>query len=149
MYTPELSSFEPFSLEKLLSTCFSLPDETAKCCVLIDLKNPKDVINFKFLNQPGNDVQKRAISHFYEPLRGEIGKKLGLSCCDLFAFECTGGSNLDPENILFNDNGVKLTFTDHICPKYDLILAITDYSLTAPSLRWPKNLDSEELLFMA
>ena len=132
MYIPDLSSFKPFSLERLLSTCFSLPCDTIKCCVLIDLENPKDITSFGFLNNPGNDVQKRGVHHFYEPLKGVRGKDLGITSCDLFAFKCTGGSNLDPEDVLFNIDGEELTFTEHVCPNYDLILAITDYSLTAP-----------------
>ena len=132
MYVPELSSFDPFSLQKLLSTCFSLPCGPTKCCVLIDLQNPSEISNLRFLDNPGNDVQKRAFYHFYEPLNGEIGKELDISLCDLFAFKCTGGSNLDPDNLLFNIEGEELTFTENVCPNYDLILAITDYSLTAP-----------------
>ena len=109
-----------------------LPCDTIKCCVLIDLENPKDITSFGFLHNPGNDVQKRGVHHFYEPLKGVRGKDLGITSCDLFAFKCTGGSNLDPEDVLFNIDGVELTFTEHVCPNYDLILAITDYSLTAP-----------------
>jgi hypothetical protein len=96
------------------------------------LDDPTLVIGQKFLDLEGLDVQKRAVSYFYEPLGGEIGKKLNISSCDLFSFKTTGGSNLDPENKLFDVSGNKLTFTEDICPNYDLILAITDYSLTAP-----------------
>ncbi|MEK9772156.1 MAG: hypothetical protein VW576_01200 [Opitutae bacterium] len=132
MYLPKLSEFSPFSLEKLLGTCFSLPDNKVNCCVLIDLEDPSDVSNLKFLGLPGNAVQKRAISYFHDPLCGEVGTKLGLTGCDLFAFKKTGGSNLDPENRLFSTGGEQVTFTDQVCPNYDLVLAITDYSLTAP-----------------
>ena len=132
MYTPKITDFDSFSLERLLQTCFDLPSDPIKCCVLIDLDDPSLVIGEKFLDLDGLDVQKRAISHFYEPLGGDIGKKLNISKCDLFSFKTTGGSNLDPENELFDVLGNKLTFTDDICPNYDLVLAITDYSLTAP-----------------
>lgn len=132
MYIPKLTDFDPFSLERLLQTCFDLPSDPVKCCVLIDLDDPTLVIGKKFLDLEGLDVQKRAVSHFYEPLGGDIGKKLNISSCDLFSFKTTGGSNLDPENELFDVSGNTLTFTENICPNYDLILAITDYSLTAP-----------------
>ena len=132
MYIPELTDFDPFSLERLLQTCFDLPSDPVKCCVLIDLDDPTLVIGKKFLDLEGLDVQKRAVTHFYEPLGGDIGKKLNISSCDLFSFKTTGGSNLDPENKLFDVSGNALTFTEDICPNYDLILAITDYSLTAP-----------------
>ena len=132
MYLPNLTDFSPFSLEKLLRTCFSLPDNSTSCCVLIDLDDPSAVSGLEFLNTPGNAVQKRALTYFYEPLRGDVGENLGLKNCDLFAFKKTGGSNLDPENLLYSTDGGKVAFTDHICPNYDLVFAITDYSLTAP-----------------
>jgi aminopeptidase len=132
MYLPNVSDFAPFSLERLLRTCFDLPSKCISCCVLIDLEEPKLVKDLSFMSFDGLDVQKRAIAHFHEPLNGEVGKKLNISKCDLFSFKTTGGSNLDPENELFDVSGNKLTFTDDICPNYDLILAITDYSLTAP-----------------
>jgi len=132
MYIPKLSDFSPFSLERLLATCFSLPEENLRCCVLIDLEQPSDVASLGFLNSNGYSVQRKALTHFYDPLNSEEGRNLGITDCDLFAFRKTGGSNLDPENILYNIAGDKLTFTDHVCPEYDLILAITDYSLTAP-----------------
>jgi len=132
MYIPKVSDFDPFSLERLLKTCFDLPSAPIKCCVLIDLEDPQFVTDLRFMSLDGLDVQKRAISHFYEPLNGELGKKLNISKCDLFSFKTTGGSNLDPENMLFDILGNKVTFTDDVCPSYDLILAITDYSLTAP-----------------
>jgi aminopeptidase len=77
-------------------------------------------------------VQKRAYNYFFKPLSGDVGKSLGIESCDLFAFKPTGGSNLDPENFLVGTNGTEVTFTEHICPDYDLVFAITDYSLTAP-----------------
>ena len=87
MYLPNLTDFSPFSLEKLLRTCFSLPDNSTSCCVLIDLDDPSAVSGLEFLNTPGNAVQKRALTYFYEPLRGDVGEKLGLKNCDLFAFK--------------------------------------------------------------
>ena len=132
MYIPNLSEFPSFSLERLLKTCFSLPCGNLKSCVLIDLADPKLIKNYDFLQSTGLAVQKKAHEHFYKPLRGELGKGLGITNCDLFAFKPTGGSNLDPENFLVGTNGEEYTFTDDICPKYDLVFAITDYSLTAP-----------------
>ena len=98
MYVPKLTDFDPFSLERLLQTCFDLPSDSIKCCVLIDLDDPTLVISKKFLELEGLEVQKRAVTHFYDPLSGDLGKKLDISCCDLFSFKTTGGSNLDPEN---------------------------------------------------
>jgi len=117
MYIPKLTDFDPFSLERLLQTCFDLPSDSIKWGVLIDLDDPTLVIGKKFLESDGLEVQKRAVTHFYEPLGGDLGKKLNITSCDLFSFKTTGGSNLDPENELFDISGNKLTFTDDICPK--------------------------------
>ena len=132
MYIPNLSDFPSFSLERLLKTCFSLPCGDLKSCVLIDLHDLESIKGSAFLQSANLDVQKRAHSYFFEPLSGELGKSLGIKSCDLFAFKPTGGSNLDPEDFLVSTNGDEVTFSDHICPEYDLVFAITDYSLTAP-----------------
>ena len=141
MYIPDLSSYQPFSLERLLSTCFSLPDRNLNSCVLIDLDNPRDVTKLGFTQSQGNEVQKRALTYFYEPLNGDTGSRLNISGCDLFAFETTGGSNLDPSNVVYNVEGDNLTFSEDICPNYDLIFALTDYSLTAPLTAMAKKHD--------
>jgi len=141
MYIPNLSDFPSFSLERLLKTCFSLPCGDLKSCVLIDLHDLESIKGSAFLQSANLDVQKRAHSYFFEPLSGELGKSLGIKSCDLFAFKPTGGSNLDPEDFLVSTNGDEVTFSDHICPNYDLVFAITDYSLTAPLTAMAKKHD--------
>ena len=132
MFVPNLSDFPRFSLERLLKTCFSLPCGDLKSCVLIDLHNLESVKDCAFMQSSELSVQKRAHDHFFTPLSGDVGKSLGIESCDLFAFKPTGGSNLDPDNYLVSTSGDEVTFSDHICPEYDLVFAITDYSLTAP-----------------
>jgi len=141
MYIPNLSDFPSFSLERLLKTCFSLPCGDLKSCVLIDLHDLESIKGCTFLQSANLDVQKRAHSYFLEPLSGELGKSLGINSCDLFAFKPTGGSNLDPEDFLVSTNGDEVTFSNHICPEYDLVFAITDYSLTAPLTAMAKEHD--------
>jgi len=141
MYIPNLSDFPSFSLERLLKTCFSLPCGDLKSCVLIDLHDLESIKGSAFLQSANLDVQKRAHSYFFEPLSGELGKSLGIKSCDLFAFKPTGGSNLDPEDFLVSTHGDEVTFSDHICPDYDLVFAITDYSLTAPLTAMAKKHD--------
>jgi len=141
MYIPNLSDFPSFSLERLLKTCFSLPCGDLKSCVLIDLHDLESIKRSAFLQSANLGVQKRAHSYFFEPLSGELGKSLGIKSCDLFAFKPTGGSNLDPEDFLVSTHGDEVTFSDHICPDYDLVFAITDYSLTAPLTAMAKKHD--------
>ena len=42
--------FPPFSLTRLLKTTFE-PKPGQKICILIDLENPRDIVNFKFLTE--------------------------------------------------------------------------------------------------
>jgi len=133
MYTPQLSEFPEFSLERLLVTCFGhTPSARLKTCILIDLPDLTLMVDHRFLNEDGFEVQKRAHDVFLKKLKEGVSEKMGYSSNDFFAFKATGGSNLDPEDDLIDIEGNSLTFTKDICPNYDLILAITDYSLTAP-----------------
>ena len=53
-------------------------------------------------------------------------------------FKTTGGSNLDPDDDAVDLLGNSYSLERDICQKYDLILAITDYSLTAPLTAFAK-----------
>ena len=133
MYTPHLSEFPEFSLERLLVTCFGhTPSARLKTCILIDLPDLELMVEHRFLGENGFAVQKCAHDVFLKLLKEGVSEKMGYSSNDFFAFKTTGGSNLDPEDELIDSEGNSLTFTDDVCPKYDLILAITDFSLTAP-----------------
>lgn len=133
MYTPHLSEFPEFSLERLLVTCFGrTPDARLKTCILIDLPDLSLMVEHQFLGENGFDVQKCAHDVFLKLLKEGVSEKLGYCSNDFFAFKATGGSNLDPQDELIDYEGNPLTFSQDVCPKYDLILAITDFSLTAP-----------------
>ena len=133
MYTPNLSEFPDFSLERLLVTCFGhTPSARLKTCILIDLPDLSLMVGHRFLGENGFEVQKCSHDVFLKLLKEGVSERMGYSSNDFFAFKTTGGSNLDPEDELIDSEGNSLTFTEDICPKYDLILAITDFSLTAP-----------------
>ena len=133
MYTPNITEFPEFSLQRLLVTCFGhTPSAKLKTCILIDLPDLSLMIAHRFLSEDGFAVQKCAHDVFLKLLKDGVADSMGYSSSDFFAFKTTGGSNLDPEDELIDAEGNSLTFTEDICPKYDLILAITDFSLTAP-----------------
>ncbi len=133
MYLPKISDFSDFSLERLLSTCFGDSFRDCRFCILVDFNNPLIIKDLEFLTMPGYSVQKAAVTHFYSKLHPNNGEDSIINRdCDLFAFKSTGGSNLDPEDYVVSTNGTKLSLTKDICPNYDIILAITDFSLTAP-----------------
>jgi hypothetical protein len=51
-------SFLPFSLSRLIKKTFE-PQPGQRVCVLIDLKEPRDIKDFKFLQDASLTVQKR------------------------------------------------------------------------------------------
>jgi len=123
--------FPPFSLTRLLKTTFE-PKPGQKICILIDLENPSDIVNFKFLKNPDLSIQRNAITHFYEGLRNGAMKELGLVGGDIFAYEVTGGSNLDLPDLAITPEGKEVSLERDVYPVYDIILCVSTYSGTAP-----------------
>ncbi len=133
MYTPSIDEFPEFSLERLLSTCFANPKNLEqKICILIDLPDLTLMHGHKFLESDGFSVQKYAHNVFLNELKDGVSNNLSFTGNSFFAFKTTGGSNLDPEDEATNFNGDILSLEKDIYPNFDIILAITDYSLTAP-----------------
>jgi len=133
MYLPKINEFPKFSLKRLLSTCFG--DNVAveqKICILIDLPDLSLMKEHKFLELSDFSVQKYAHNIFLKELINGVSQSLSYSGNGFFAFKTTGGSNLDPEDAATNFDGEVLSLNKDIYPEFDIILAITDYSLTAP-----------------
>ena len=86
--------FPPFSLARLLRTVFA-PKGGERVCILIDLDDLRDVEGFRFLQNPDLSVQRNAHNVFYQGLHGGVMAELGLRGGEFFAYEITGGSNLD------------------------------------------------------
>jgi aminopeptidase len=124
-------SFPTFQLSRLLRTVFS-PKIGEKLCILIDLDNPNEVIDFAFLKNDDLVVQRMAYEVFYQGLRKSAMQELQLSTCDFFAFETTGGSNLELPNIAVAPDGNAFSLDLDIYPAYDIILCVTVHSATAP-----------------
>ena len=131
MHDANTQTFPPFSLTRLMETCFG-PGEGDRLCILIDLPEPALVKDFAYLGEPGFQVQKYAKEVFHKGFGVGALEELNYTKNDFFAFRTTGGSNLDPEDLVVDVAGRHLSFERDICPNYDLILAVTDYSLTAP-----------------
>jgi len=131
-------TFPAFSLERLLTTVFA-PKGGERVAILIDLKDPRDVVDFKFLKDPALTIQKHAYEVFYEGLRGGVAKKLGLTGGDFFAYQITGGSNLDLPDRAVASDGREVSLEKDVYPNYDLILCISTYSATAPLTAFAKS----------
>lgn len=129
--TLQKRKFPKFDLSRLLRTVFR-PHTGEKLCILIDLKDPSDVINFAFLKDPKLTIQKNAYEIFYMGLKNGVMQDLGLSACEFFAYKYTGGSNLELPDTAMTPEGKKVRFDQDIYPVYDIILCISTYSGTAP-----------------
>ena len=132
MYTPKLDEFSEFNLINLLTTCFGFPSDDLRIAILIDLPELDMMKDHSFLGHENFSVQSYAVDQFLNPLKGEVGNEYNVKNVDMYAFKTTYGSNLDPEDDAMDVQGNLLSLESDVYPNYDLILAITDYSLTAP-----------------
>jgi hypothetical protein len=128
---PSERTYPPFSLERLLRTVFD-PTHNRRICILIDLPDLELMKDAAFLNEPRLAIQRRAWEHFHQPLHDGVMKVLGLSGGDLFAYQITGGSNLDLEDECRDLAGRTLSLETDVYPDYDIILCISTFSATAP-----------------
>ena len=130
-------TFPAFSLSRLLRTVFN-PKPGERVAILIDLKDPHDVAGFKFLSDSGLTIQRHAYKVFYKGLQNGKLAELNLRGGDMFAYEITGGSNLDLPDVAVDSEGNEVSFERDIFAKYDLILCISTYSATAPLTAFAK-----------
>lgn len=130
-------TFPPFSLTRLIKSTFE-PKPGQRICILIDLENPRDIKDFKFLQDPDLSIQRNAHQHFFLALQDGGLNELGLQGGEIFAYEVTGGSNLDLPDLAISPDGVELSLENDIYPNYDIILCISTYSATAPLTAFAK-----------
>jgi len=129
---PENRKFPSFDLVRLLGTVFE-PTQGCRVCILIDFNEPQALIkDYAFLSQAGFPVQKNAHKHFYLGLQNGALDDLGMTGGELFAYRCSGGSNLDLQDDVWDTHGNLLSLDADIYPNYDLILCISTFSATAP-----------------
>ena len=124
-------NFPPFNLARLLTTVFE-PKAGERLAILIDLPDPKMIQDFAFLKDDKLAIQRRAHDVFYQGLKKGVLAELNLNGGDLFAYQITGGSNLDLPDCVFNISGRQLSFEKDIYPNYNIILCISTFSATAP-----------------
>ncbi len=129
--------FPPFSLSRLLRTCFA-PRAGERVAILIDLEDPHGVAGLAFLQRPELTIQRYAYEVFHQGLRQGVMQELGLSAVDLFAYQMTGGSNLDLPDLVVDASGRELSFERDLYPCYQLVLCVSTYSATAPLTAFAK-----------
>lgn len=127
----ESETFPPFSLTKLLDTVFK-PVKGQKVAILFDFEDPTLLTNLAFLKQPGYEMQKLGYEHFHQAFKEQTAKELGLEGGDLFAYQVTGGSNLDLPEECIDTAGNSLSLAEAVYKQFDIILCISTFSATAP-----------------
>ena len=137
MHAPAARTFPPFSLTRLLTTVFE-PKGGERVAILIDLEDPNEVLNFDFLKDPTLTIQKHAYEVFYQGLQKGGLKELKMTGGDFFAYQITGGSNLDLPDLAVTPEGKQVSLEKDVYPNYDLILCISTYSATAPLTAFAK-----------
>ncbi len=130
-------TFPPFSLSRLLKTVFA-PKGGERVCILIDLEDPSGVKNFGFLENPDLSIQRNAYDVFYKGLKNGVLAELGMRGGEMFAYEVTGGSNLDLPDTAVAVDGCLVNLARDVYRNYDIILCISTYSATAPLTAFAK-----------
>jgi len=133
----ENRTFPPFSLSRLLRTVFD-PKPGQRVCILIDLEDPQEVTDFRFLQDESLDIQRHAYEVFYEDFKDGVLEELGLKGGEFFAYQITGGSNLDLPDQAFATDGREISLERDIYQKYDIVLVISTFSATAPLTAFAK-----------
>jgi hypothetical protein len=124
-------TFPPFSLTRLLTTCFGAGNGE-KVCILIDLPNPADMEDFKFLEDETLSIQNYGHEIFYKGFKAGGLEAMNWTGGEIYAYKETGGSNLDMEDECYDVEGTQLSLDKDIYPKYDIILTVSTFSATAP-----------------
>ena len=130
-------TFPEFSLSRLIKTVFD-PRPGQRVAILIDLPDPRQAADFKFLEDDGLSIQRLAHDVFYQGFKNGALKELNLQGGDLFAYEVTGGSNLDLPDRAFTAKGREVSLERDVYPNFDIILCISTYSATAPLTAFAK-----------
>lgn len=124
MHIPE------FDLVRLIRTVFH-PKPSERIAVFIDLPNPQDVRDWKFLEQANLKTQRIAHDVFYQGLL-QRKSELPFASVDFFAYEPTGGSNLELPPTVVSAEGKTLRLIEDVLSRLNIVLYLSTYSATAP-----------------
>src|SRR6476646_4395933 len=110
---------QSFDLDRLLTTVFK-PQSTERIAVFIDLPNPSDIRDAKFLQDPSLGTQRIAYEAFYQPL---LKRTAGLTFAsvEFYAYQPTGGSNLDLPTAVTDRSGQSLRLVADVLSKLDIV----------------------------
>jgi aminopeptidase len=129
--------FPQFDLARLLGTVFE-PTFGRSVCILIDLPDLSEAKGLAFLQNPERKIQKKAYEAFFLALHEGVMEELALKEGKMFAYEQTGGSNLDMPDRCVDMTGKEFSLEKDVYPNYDIILCISTFSATAPLTAFAK-----------
>lgn len=119
-----------FDLVALLTTVFA-PKPQERVGVFIDLKNPLDIRGLSFLQNGRLVTQQIAYQVFYQGLL-ERRAQLPFESVEFYAYEPTGGSNLDLPATVVGLEGKTLHLVEDVLSHLNIVLYLSTYSATAP-----------------
>jgi len=118
-----------FDIVRLLRTVFH-PQPGERVGVFIDLPDPQAVVNWNFLQNP-TPTHRIAYEVFYKGLL-EHKSELQLASVEFFAYEPTGGSNLDLPPTVVNSEGKTQRLIEDTLSRLNIVLYLSTFSATAP-----------------
>jgi hypothetical protein len=119
-----------FDLARLMRTVFQ-PRDGERVGVFIDLPRPSEVKGWKFLDDTRLAAQRIAHDVFYQGLL-DRKSELSLAKVGFYAYEPTGGSNLDLPPTVIDPEGRTLRLVEDVLRGLDIVLYLSTYSATAP-----------------
>jgi hypothetical protein len=119
-----------FDLVRLIRTIFH-PKPSERIAVFIDLPNPQDVRDWKFLEQKNLHTQRIAHDVFYQGLL-QRKAELPFASVEFYAYEPTGGSNLELPATVVSPEGKTLRLVEDVLSHLNIVLYLSTYSATAP-----------------
>src|SRR6267378_185375 len=119
-----------FDLVRLLRTIFH-PKPSEQIAVFIDLPNPQDVRDWKFLQQKNLNTQRIAYEVFYQGLH-QRKAELPFGNVGFYAYEPTGGSNLELPGTVVSPEGKTLRLVEDVLTRLNIVLYLSTFSATAP-----------------
>lgn len=120
-----------FDLVRLMTTVFQ-PKSGERVGIFINLVNPQDVTNWKFLQSSEPLVTQRiAVKSFYQGLLDHKAE-LPFASVEFFAYEPTGGSNLELPPTVVDIHGKTLRLIEDVLSRLDIVLYLSSFSATAP-----------------
>lgn len=130
-------TFPKFDLVRLLRTVFEL-EESESFGVFTDLPNPREVVGLAYLEKDGYGPQKHAYRTVFEGIRNNAAE-LGARDVAFYAYEETGGSNLDLPDSVVTPEGEELPLRD-VLKRHSIVVYMGRYSATAPITALAKEL---------